>query len=218
MTTPITSLQKEYIRLLDSSAAAMTIAGADMTPGAFVGVVWRNLTFTGCDFAGDGNVRLASMTDCTFVDCQFLAPNHDFGVMQKVSFSQCRSVGRSVFCGRDGSSGVVFDGCTFSGGGSAPAEFEGIGCTGEVVFRNCTGSGDVLVAGTRLMMESCQFDNMTFAIGRQRSRGAPLAATVVIDHSQGTGVWRMVDGRMKTSHIRNSSFEQIVNDGSECEA
>lgn len=58
---------------------------------------------------------------------------------------------------------------------------------------------------------------MSFVIGRQRNRGAPLAATVVIDNSQGTGVWRMVEGRMRTSHIRNSSFEQIVNDSAECE-
>lgn len=218
MTTPITSLQKEYIRLLDSSAAAMTIVGADIAPGAFVGVVWRNLTFTGCDFSGDGNVKLNSMSDCVFVDCKFLRPNHDFGVMKNVKFSRCRSVGRSIFGGRDGSVDVVFDGCNFSGGGSAPVGHEGIGCTGEVVFRNCTGGGDVLVAGTRLGVENCHFDNMTFAIGRQRNRGTPLAAVVVIDNSQGTGVWRMVDGRMKTSHIRQSSFEQILNDGSECEA
>jgi len=218
MTTPITSLQKEYIRLLDSSTAAMTIAGADMAPGAFVGVSWRNLTFSGCDFAGDGNVKLSSMSDCHFINCRFLTPSHDFGVMERVSFSQCRSQGRSIFSGRDGSRGVVFEGCTFSGGSSAPAEFEGIGCTGEVVFRRCTGHGDVLVAGTRLTIEHCQFDNMTFVIGRQRSRGAQLAATVVIEHSQGTGVWRLVDGRMKTSRIQNSSFERIVNDGSECEA
>jgi hypothetical protein len=45
-----------------------------------------------------------------------------------------------------------------------------------------------------------------------------LAATVLIDNSQGTGLWRMVDCRMKTSHIQNSTFEQIQNDGSECEA
>ena len=218
MTTPITSLDKEHARLLDSSAAAMTIAGAHMAPGAFVGVVWQNLTFTDCDFGGDGNVRLTSMSGCKFVNCNFLAPNHDFGVMTDVSFSQCKSVGRSIFCGRDGSAGVVFEGCSFSGGGSAPASYEGIGCTGEVTFRNCTGSGEVLVAGTRLVIDSCQFDQMTFVIGRQRRRGAPLAATVLIDNSHGTGAWRMVDGRMKTSHIQNSSFERIVNDGSECEA
>lgn len=58
----------------------------------------------------------------------------------------------------------------------------------------------------------------TFVIGRQRRRGAPLSATVVIDNSRGSGVWRMVDCRMKTSHIQNSTFDQIVNDGSECEA
>jgi hypothetical protein len=217
MTTPITSLQKEYIRLLDGSAAAMTIAGADIAPGAFVGVAWRNLTFTGCDFAGDGNIKLSSMTDCTFIDCRFLAPRHDFGVMANVRFSQCRSTGRSIFGGRDGSTGVAFEGCTFAGGDATPAGYEGIGCTGEVVFRNCVGAGDLLVAGTRLTIEACRFDNMSFVIGRQRNRGTPLAATVVIDNSQGTGVWRMVEGRMRTSHIRNSSFEQIVNDGAECE-
>lgn len=217
MTTPITSLHKEHARLLDGSAAAMTIADADMAPGAFVGVVWQNLIFTGCNFVGDGNIRLASMSACKFVNCNFLAPNHDFGVMTDVSFSQCKSVGRSIFCGRDGSAGVVFEGCNFSGGGSAPEACEGIGCTGEVTFRSCTGGGEVLVAGTRLVIDNCQFDHMTFVIGRQRGRGAPLAATVLIDNSHGTGVWRMVDGRMKTSHIQNSSFEQIVNDGSECE-
>lgn len=218
MTTPITSLQKQYVRLLDGSAAAVTIVGADIACGAFVDVAWRHLTFTGCDFAGDGNVQLSAMSDCAFVQCRFLGPIHDFGVMTNVKFSQCQSIGRSVFGGRDGSADVVFEQCTFSGGDSAPVGYEGIGCTGEVVFRNCTGNGDVLVAGTRLTIDHCQFDNMTFVVGRQRKRGAPLAATVVIDTSQGTGVWRMVDGRMKTSHIRNSSFEQIVNDGSECEA
>lgn len=85
-------------------------------------------------------------------------------------------------------------------------------------LRNCTGRGEVLVAGTRLTIDDCRFDHMTFAIGRQRRRGTPLAATVLIDNSQGSGVWRMVDCRMKTSHIQNSSFEQIVNDSSECEA
>lgn len=218
MTVPITELKKEYARLLDNSAAAMTIAGANMAPGAFIGVAWHNLTFTGCDFAGDGNIKLTSMSGCKFVACKFLAPSHDFGVMTEVSFNQCKSVGRSIFCGRDGSADVVFEGCSFSGGGGAPAAYEGIGCTGDVSFRNCTGSGEVLVAGTRLAIDGCQFNDMTFVIGRQRKRGAPLAATVLIDNSQGTGVWRMVDGRMKTSHIQNSSFEQIVNDGSECEA
>lgn len=211
MTTPITSLQKEYIRLLDGSASAMSIANANIAPGAFIGVAWRNLTFTGCSFAGDGNIRLSAMSDCRFVDCRFLAPTHDFGVMAGVRFSQCRSSGRSIFGGRDGSVDVVFDGCTFSGGDSAPAGFEGIGSTGEVTFRNCSGAGEVLVAGTRLSIENCKFDNMTFVVGRQRGRGLPLAATVVIHDSQGTGVWRMADGRVKTSHVRNSSFEQIVN-------
>jgi uncharacterized protein YjbI with pentapeptide repeats len=217
MTTPITSLQKEYIRLLDNSAAAMTIAHADVAPGAFVGVVWQNLRFAACDFSGQDSIRLASMSNCTFVDCRFLGPKHDFGVMRQVSFRQCRSIGRSIFGGRDGSSGVLFDGCDFSGGDSPPAAFEGIGCTGEVVFRNCTGRGDVLVAGTRLTIDNCQFDNMTFVIGRQRRRGTPLAAHVHIDNSQGTGVWRMVESRMKTGRIRNSSIEQIVNDGFEHE-
>jgi hypothetical protein len=218
MTTPITSLQKEYVRLLDGSSAAMTIAGANIAPGAFIGVAWKSLTFIGCDFAGDGNIKLISMADCRFIDCRFLAPRHDFGVMSNVQFSQCRSTGRSIFGGGDGSAGVVFDGCHFAGGNSPPSGYEGIGSTGEVVFRDCVGAGDLLVAGTRLTIDQCRFDNMSFVIGRQRSRGTPLAATVVIDNSQGTGVWRMVDGRMKTSHIRNSSFEQIVNDSSECEA
>ncbi|QFZ85861.1 hypothetical protein GFK26_25365 [Variovorax paradoxus] len=218
MTTPITSLQKAYIRLLDGSSAAMTIASAHMGPGAFVGVPWQNLTFVDCDFAGDGNIKLASMSGCNFIDCRFLAPHHDFGVMTDVRFTRCRSVGRSIVGGGDGSTGVLFQDCGFEGGGSAPAAHEGIGCMGEVTFRHCTGRGEVLVAGTRLTIDNCQFSDMTFAIGRQRKRGTPLAATVLIDNSQGTGVWRMVDCRMKTSHIQNSSFEQIVNDSSECEA
>ncbi|TSD60134.1 hypothetical protein FFI97_007505 [Variovorax sp. KBS0712] len=218
MTTPITSLQKEYIRLLDGSSAAMTIVGAHMASGAFVGVSWKNLTFVGCDFAGDGNIKLASMSGCKFIDCRFLAPHHDFGVMTDVSFTQCSSAGRSIVCGGDGSTGVLFQACSFDGGSSAPAAHEGVGCMGEVTFRNCTGRGEVLVAGTRLTIDDCRFDHMTFAIGRQRRRGTPLAATVLIDNSQGSGVWRMVDCRMKTSHIQNSSFEQIVNDSSECEA
>lgn len=219
MSVPITSLIKENARLLGGSAAAMTIAGADMAAGVFVDVAWTHLTFTGCDFAGDGNIALASMSDCRFIGCNFLAPHHDFGVMTNVTFVQCKSVGRSIFCGRDGSSGVVFEGCDFSGGGgSAPEAFEGIGCTGEVTFRDCTGSGEVLVAGTGLTIVDCRFGDMTFAIGRHPKRGAPLAATVLIDHTHGSGRWRMVDCRMKTNHIQNSTFDEIVNDGSECEA
>jgi uncharacterized protein YjbI with pentapeptide repeats len=218
MATPITSLTKEHARLLDGSAAAMSIAGADMAPGTFAGVAWQNLTFVDCDFTGHGNIKLASMSGCKFVNCNFIGPSHDFGVMTDVLFTQCKSVGRSIFGGRDGSTGVVFEGCDFSGGSAAPAEYEGIGSTGEVTFSNCTGKGEVLVAGTALTIDNCQFADMTFVIGRQRKRGAPLAATVLIDNSQGTGLWRMVDCRMKTSHIQNSTFEQIQNDGSECEA
>lgn len=217
MATPITSMNKEYA-VLSAGGGGITVAGADMALGTFSGVAWSGMTFVNCDFAGQGNIQLSAMLGCKFVNCNFLAPRHDFGVMTDVRFSQCKSVGRSIFCGRDGSTGVVFDGCSFSGGGSAPEEFEGIGSTGEVTFSNCTGSGDVLVAGTRLTMDNCQFSNMTFVIGRQRRRGAPLSATVVIDNSRGTGLWRMVDCRMKTSHIQNSTFDQIVNDGSECEA
>lgn len=223
MTTPssatsIESMGKEKARLLDGSAAAMTIAGADMTAGAFIGVAWINLTFSTCIFAGDCNIKLISMTACKFIDCTFLAPNHDFGVMTGVTFMRCKSVGRSVFCGGDKSAGVVFDGCDFSGGDAAPEAFEGIGSTGDTTFLNCTGSGEVLVAGTSMTIENCRFDHMTFVIGRQRSRGALLAGTVSIDNSHGTGQWRMVGNRMKTSHIRNSTFDEIVNDGSECEA
>lgn len=216
MPTPITSMSKEYA-VLSTGGGGITVAGADMASGSFVGVAWSNTTFTACDFVGDGNIKLASMSGCKFVNCNFLAPNHDFGVMTDVTFTQCKSVGRSIFCGKDGSSGVVFDGCDFSGGGSAPEAFEGIGSTGKVTFRNCTGSGEVLVAGTQLTIDNCKFSNMTFVIGRQRKRGAPLAATVLIDNSHGTGRWRMVECRMKTSHIQNSTFDEIVNDGSECE-
>lgn len=215
MTKPINSLQKEYIRLLDGSSAAMTIAGANMAQGAFVGVSWRNLTFIGCDFAGNGNIKLASMSGCKLIDCQFLAPHHDFGVMTDASFTRCTSSGRSVACGRDGSTGVLFQDCSFDGGSSAPAAHDGIGCTGEVTFRNCTGHGEVLVAGTRLTIDNCRFGDMSFAIGRQRWQGTPLAASVLIDNTQGTGVWRMVGCRVKTSRIQNSSFDQVFNDGCE---
>jgi hypothetical protein len=67
MATPITSLTKEHTRLLDGSAGAMTIAGADMAPGAFAGVAWQNLTFADCDFTGQGNIKLTSMSGCKFV-------------------------------------------------------------------------------------------------------------------------------------------------------
>ena len=216
--TSIDSMGKEKARLLDGSATAMTISGADMVTGSFVGVVWERLTFTACEFAGDGNIKLTSMTSCKFVDCVFLAPNHDFGVMTNVVFTHCKSVGRSIFCGGDTSSGVVFDACDFSGGNVAPEAFEGIGCTGDIAFLNCTGRGEVLVAGTNMTVENCRFDDMTFVIGRQRSRGTPLAGAVSINDSHGRGRWRMAGNRMKTSHIRNSTFDEIVNDGSECEA
>jgi hypothetical protein len=35
---------------------------------------------------------------------------------------------------------------------------------------------------------------------------------VLFDGCQGTGVWRMADGRMQDSDIRHSSFEEIVYD------
>jgi len=61
-------------------------------------------------------------------------------------------------------------------------------------------------------VENCQFGSMTFVVGRPRKRGAPLSATVLFDGCQGTGVWRMADGRMQESDVRNSSFEEIVYD------
>jgi hypothetical protein len=64
-------------------------------------------------------------------------------------------------------------------------------------------------------VENCQFGNMTFVVGRRRKRGAPLSATVLFDGCQGTGVWRMADGRMQDSDIRNSTFDEIVYDGME---
>ncbi|MDH6594209.1 hypothetical protein M2165_004098 [Variovorax sp. TBS-050B] len=217
MSTPITSMQKEHARLLDNSAASMTISGADMTPGEFAGVAWVNLTFTGCVFAGKGNIRLSATRDCKFIDCRFLAPEHDFGVMTQVTFSHCQSVGRSIVSGGDGSKGVLFERCRFSGGGAAPESHEGIGSTGETVFRQCSGAGEVLVGGTKLVIDRCSFDNMTFVAGRQARHGTPLAAVVLIDDSQGTGRWRMVDCRTKKTHVQNSSFDEIVSDNSESE-
>ncbi|MDM0031353.1 hypothetical protein QTI33_04280 [Variovorax sp. J22P271] len=214
MPTPILQLKPEYKRLLEGGASAMTIANADMAGSSFAGV-WENLSFTGCDFAGTKNIQLSAMRNCRFVDCSFLAPDHDFGKMTNVSFTQCQSVGRSIFGGTDGSTGVLFEGCSFSGGAAAPRSFEGIGCTGEVTFRGCTGQGEVLVSGTRLTVENCQFGSMTFVVGRPRKRGALLSATVLFDGCQGTGVWRMADGRMQDSEIRNSRFEEIVYDGME---
>jgi hypothetical protein len=55
MTTPVTDLRKKHTRLLGGSAAAMTVAGADMAPGSFVDIAWQNLTFAGCNFVGDGS-------------------------------------------------------------------------------------------------------------------------------------------------------------------
>ena len=216
--TPIESMSKEKARLLDGSSVAMTISGANMTSGSFVGVAWNNLTFTACEFEGDGNIKLASMTACKFIDCKFIGPNHDGGVMTDVTFTHCKSIGRSIFAGRDMSTDVLFEGCDFSGGAGAPEAFEGIGSTGDTTFRNCTGSGEVLVGGTSMTIDGCRFNDMTFVIGRQRDRGTPLAATVSIDNSHGSGRWRMASNRMKTSHIRNSTFDEIVNDNSECEA
>src|SRR5262245_11656180 len=100
MTIPITSMSKEYA-VLSAGGGGITVAGANMAPGAFTGVAWSGITFVGCDFAGKGNIKLASMSACKFVNCNFLAPEHDFGVMTNVTFSQCKSVGRSIFCGRD---------------------------------------------------------------------------------------------------------------------
>jgi len=218
MSTPIAQLPKEHARLLDGGRAPMTITGADLAAGFFVGVAWHDLRFVNCDFAGEGHLRLDAMSGCRFIDCRFVAPSHDFGVMSDVRFVRCRSFGHAVFGGRDGSTGVVFEQCIFSGGDAAPHAREGIGSTGETTFANCTGSGAVLVAGTRLVIEGCRFDHTSFVIGRQRSRGVPLAAAVVIENTQGTGVWRMTDARMRSCHIRNSRFERIVDDGSECEA
>ncbi len=217
MSTPITAMAKEYA-VLSAGGGGITVAGADMTPGMFSGIAWSDISFVDCVFGGDGNVALAAMSGCKFMNCRFTGPDHDFGVMTAVKFMDCSSQGRSVFCGRDGSSDVLFQNCSFNGGSAAPQSFRGIGCTGEVVFRNCTGSGEVLVGGTAMSLEGCRFSDMSFVIGRRAGRGAPLAATLVIDGCQGSGLWRMVEGRMKTSHIRNSRFGRIVNDGSECAA
>ena len=217
MSTPIAQLAREHARLLDGSRAAMTIAGADLTSGFFAGVAWHNLRFVDCDFAGEGNVRLDAMSDCRFMDCRFIAPSHDFGVMDDVRFVRCRTSGAAILGGRDASFGVVFEECVFAGGDTVSHAREGIGSSGETTIRRCTGRGAVLVAGTRLAIEGCSFEHMSFTIGRQRDRGVPLAATVAIENTQGTGVWRMTDARMKTCHIRNSRFERIVDDGSECE-
>ncbi len=218
MSTPIASLSREHARLLDGGRAPMTIAGADLAAGFFAGVTWHNLHFVDCDFAGEGNLRLDAMSGCRFTDCRFVAPGHDFGVISETRFVRCRTFGPADFGGRDGSAGVFLEHCIFAGGNAAPHAHEGIGSTGEAVFANCTGRGAVLVAGTRLVIEGCRFDHMSFTIGRQRNRGTPLAASVVIENTQGTGVWRMADARMRTCHIRNSRFERIVDDGSECEA
>ena len=217
MTTPITAMAKEHA-VLSAGGGGITVVGADMTAGSFMGVAWTGVRFVDCVFGGRGNVALAAMSDCSFLTCRFLSADHDFGVMQGVRFRQCASQGRTIVCGRDGSTAVVFEQCSFAGGGSAPQDFRGIGCTGEVTFRNCIGSGEVLVAGTALTMEGCRFSDMSFAIGRRADRGTPLAARVLIDGCLGTGLWRMVDCRMQTSHIQNSRFDRIVNDGSECES
>jgi len=215
MTTHIMQLKLEHKRLLEGGASPTTVAAADMSASSFSGVVWENLTFSGCDFAGSKNIQLSAMSNCRFIDCRFLAPDHDFGKMTNVHFTQCRSVGRSIFGGTDGSTGVEFEQCMFSGGRAAPQSLEGIGCTGEVSFRNCTGQGEVLVSGTRLTVENCRFGSMTFAIGRPRKRGTPLSASILFDGCQGTGVWRIAEGRMQDSDIRNSSFEEILFDGME---
>jgi hypothetical protein len=115
MSTPIAQLAREHARLLDGSRAAMTIAGADLTSGFFAGVAWHNLRFVDCDFAGEGNVRLDAMSDCRFMDCRFIAPSHDFGVMDDVRFVRCRTSGAAILGGRDASFGVVFEECVFAG-------------------------------------------------------------------------------------------------------
>ncbi|CAN5887245.1 hypothetical protein BH11PSE13_BH11PSE13_39370 [soil metagenome] len=186
MTTPssatsIESMGKEKARLLDGSAAAMTIAGADMTAGAFIGVIWINLTFTACIFAGDGNIKLASMTACKFIDCTFLAPNHDFGVMTGVTFMRCKSLGRSVFCGGDKSAGVLFDGCDFSGGGAAPEAFEGIGSTGDTTFLNCTGNDQRVSASepvTLAVGDTLELGLLRFEV-EMASGALPATASIV---------------------------------------
>lgn len=206
---PITQLIPQYQRLQAGGSSALTIADADLSDGSFSGVAWEGLTFSGCVFSGSGNVSLSALSNCSFIDCRFLSPRHDPGVMSSVRFTGCQWMGPSVFCGHDGSSGVVFEGCQFSGEGGAPESFEGIGCTGDVVFRGCSGSGQVLVAGTQVTMEQCNFGPMTLVFGRPSWRGSPLSATVHINACQGTGLWQMMDGRIKTSRIHDSRFERI---------
>lgn len=217
MLIPVAQLYTQYQRLMSGAPVPLTIAAADMTLGVFQAIPWQNLTFIDCDFRGS-NVNLTALQNCTFTNCTFHSVVYDLGVVTNTTFINCKTVGRSILVGADASKGLVFERCDFSGGGSmAPKDFKGIGCTGETTFRHCTGNADVLVAGTRLILEGCKFHNMTFAIGRQFRRGSRLTATTKIDNSHGTGIWRMVGSRMDMGHFHNSSVEQIVHDDSEFE-
>ena len=148
-------LQDVDLRIKETGSQRITIKNIIFSGEKFDGE-WGNFDFVGCEFSSSFFIQLKWLVKCTFTNCHFRGI-FNFGNARNVKFTRCTvvvdEIGGITFSSR--STGLAFEGCTFSNSNYDLNHEGGVLCVGEISFIDCKAEGFALGGDKKLALRRC---------------------------------------------------------------
>ena len=197
-------LQDPALRTKETGDALLSIEGAEFSGVNFQYLIWKNIRFVNCDFAGAYETKLERLEKSVFENCKFVGI-HDFGDMVDVTLRRCAFGGEANVMGDPGSKRLVFEECNFVGTDSNRNHWGAVGGYGEAAFVRCKGKWFDFSGHTRLTIIDCQFESVSSKHDPREVGG--VLAPMLIERSKLGGTFDMIVTRIESLTIRDTQID-----------
>ncbi|MDR1850181.1 MAG: right-handed parallel beta-helix repeat-containing protein, partial [Zoogloeaceae bacterium] len=148
-------LQDVDLRIKETGDKRITIKNVIFSGESFNGE-WGRFDFVECEFTGQYKIQLDWLVKCTFTNCSF----KEFVILgnaRDVKFINCdvstNGLGGVRF--RSGSTGLVFESCTFRNSRYDRNKVGSVSSEGEISFIDCKADGFALGGYKKLVLRKC---------------------------------------------------------------
>ena len=177
-------------------------------------IACENTIFLNCNFQTGGGLKIKSLTNVKFENCDFNDANISGGVWTDVQFVDCSAQGKFLILADEGSKNVLFQRCSFYGphaifGTSHENDFGGVGSLGTSQFNDCTLKYVHIMGETSLTIKDSHLRKVDSSASRKN-------AVVVLDNVEILEYLDLQQGIFAQLTIRNCKFEFMNLEGIKC--
>lgn len=161
--------------------------------------------FKNFEFIGAYDIGPRTMDGVVFEDCSFSGVL-SFGITNNVRFLRCSWSGKPVMFAEKGSKNGVFEDCRFNSSSNEPNSWGAVGRYGESEFLRCKARWFNLRGHAKLIIDSCEFDNVDCATD---PRNSGISAVVSITSSKLRGTFNLAASNLQSLTIRDTVLDNL---------